>query len=198
MSLQGKKVGFGLTGSHCTLDRVLPQLERLMAEGAEVTPVVSGSVATTETRFGTPAKWLGRVEELTGKRPIRSIAEAEPIGPQKLLDIMVVAPCTGNTLAKLAGGITDTPVLMACKAHLRNQRPVVLSIATNDGLGMNAKNLGLLLNTRNVYFVPFGQDNPAAKPNSLDSDLDLLVPTLEAALAGRQLQPILVVRAGEH
>jgi len=194
LSLQGRKIGFGLTGSHCTLERVFPELERLVAEGADVTPVVSEAVATTETRFGTPEAWLNRLYQVTGKRPLRRIAEAEPIGPQRLLDVMVVAPCTGNTMAKLANGITDTPVLMACKAHLRNQRPVVLAIATNDGLSMNAKNLGLLLNTRSVYFVPFGQDNPSSKPNSLDSDLSLLVPTLEAALAGRQLQPILVPR----
>lgn len=198
MSLQGRKIGFGLTGSHCTLERVFPELERLVAEGADVTPVVSEAVATTETRFGTPEAWLNRLYQVTGKRPLRRIAEAEPIGPQRLLDVMVVAPCTGNTMAKLANGITDTPVLMACKAHLRNQRPVVLAIATNDGLSMNAKNLGLLLNTRSVYFVPFGQDNPSSKPNSLDSDLSLLVPTLEAALAGRQLQPILVPRTEAH
>lgn len=194
MSLQGKRIGFGLTGSHCTLERAFPALERLVAEGADVTPIVSEAVATTETRFGTPEAWLNRLYQVTGKRPLRRIAEVEPIGPQKLLDVMVVAPCTGNTMAKLANAITDTPVLMACKAHLRNQRPVVLSISTNDGLGMNAKNLGVLLNTRNIYFVPFGQDNPEGKPNSLDSDLGLLVPTIEAALAGRQLQPLLVPR----
>ncbi len=198
MSLQGKKIGFALTGSHCTLERVFPHLERLVAEGAEVTPIVSESVATTETRFGTPEGWLNRLYEITGKRPLRRIAEVEPIGPEKRLDVMVVAPCTGNTLAKLANGITDTPVVMACKAHLRNGRPVVLAIATNDGLGMNAKNLGLLLNARHIYFVPFGQDNPSAKPNSLDSDLGLLVPTIEAALASRQLQPLLVQRAESH
>jgi len=194
VSLQGKRIGFGLTGSHCTLERAFPALERLVAEGADVTPIVSEAVATTETRFGTPEAWLNRLYQVTGKRPLRRIAEVEPIGPQKLLDVMVVAPCTGNTMAKLANAITDTPVLMACKAHLRNQRPVVLSISTNDGLGMNAKNLGVLLNTRNIYFVPFGQDNPEGKPNSLDSDLGLLVPTIEAALAGRQLQPLLVPR----
>lgn len=195
MTLQGKRIGFAVTGSHCTLDRVLPELERLVAAGADVTSIVSPSVVTTETRFGSPAKWLSRLEDITGKKPLTKIAEVEPIGPQKLLDVMVVAPCTGNTMAKLAQGIIDTPVLMACKAHLRNQRPVVLAISTNDALSMNAKNLGLLLNTRNIYFVPFGQDNPETKPNSLDSDLDLLAPAVEAALTGRQLQPILVQRA---
>jgi dipicolinate synthase subunit B len=195
MSLAGKRIGFALTGSHCTLDRVFPHLERLVAGGAEVTPVVSDSVATTRTRFGSPERWLGRLEEITGRRPLTLIDEVEPFGPEKLLDVMVVAPCTGNTLAKLANGITDTPVVMACKAHLRNGRPLVLAIATNDGLGLNAKNLGLLLNTRGLYFVPFGQDNPEAKPNSLDSDLDLLEATIVAALAGRQLQPVLTARA---
>ncbi len=198
MSLHGKRVGFALTGSHCTLEKVFPHLQRLVAEGADVLPIVSEAVATTETRFGTPESWLNRLYQITGKRPLRRIAEVEPVGPQKLVDVLVVAPCTGNTMAKLANGITDTPVLMACKAHLRNQRPVVLAISTNDGLGMNAKNLGLLLNTRNIYFVPFGQDNPDAKPNSLDSDLGLLVPAIEAALSGRQLQPILIQRTEGH
>ncbi len=194
MSLHGKRVGFALTGSHCTLDRAFPEIERLVAEGADVTPIVSEAVSTTETRFGAPESWLGRLHQVTGKRPLKRIAEVEPIGPERLLDVMVVAPCTGNTLAKLANAITDTPVVMACKAHLRNQRPVVLAISTNDGLSASAKNLGLLLNMRHIYFVPFGQDNPDAKPNSLDSDLTLLVPAIEAALSGRQLQPILVQR----
>jgi len=187
-------VGFALTGSHCTLERIFPQLERLVAEGAAVLPIVSETVATTETRFGSPEQWLNRLLEVTGARPLRRIVEVEPIGPQRLLDVMVVAPCTGNTLAKLAHGISDTPVVMACKAQLRNLRPVVLGISTNDGLSGNARNIGTLLNTRNIYFVPFGQDNPDAKPNSLDSDLELLVPTIEAALAGRQIQPILSQR----
>jgi dipicolinate synthase subunit B len=194
LSLHGKRVGFALTGSHCTLDRAFPEIERLVAEGADVTPIVSEAVSTTETRFGAPESWLGRLHQVTGKRPLKRIAEVEPIGPERLLDVMVVAPCTGNTLAKLANAITDTPVVMACKAHLRNQRPVVLAISTNDGLSASAKNLGLLLNMRHIYFVPFGQDNPDAKPNSLDSDLTLLVPAIEAALSGRQLQPILVQR----
>ena len=194
MSLQGKRVGFALTGSHCTLGRVFPEIERLVAEGAEVTPIVSEAVATTETRFGTPESWLERLHQVSGRRPLKKIAEVEPLGPGKLLDILVVAPCTGNTLAKLANAITDTPVVMACKAHLRNERPVVLSVSTNDGLAGSARNLGLLLNTRHIYFVPFGQDNPDGKPNSLDSDLTLLVPAIEAALSGRQLQPVLIER----
>lgn len=198
LTLTGKTIGFGLTGSHCTLSRVFVLLEELVRLGADVVPVVSEAVATTATRFGTPDDWLGELRRVTGKEPLRTISEVEPFGPEKRLDIMVVAPCTGNTLAKLANGITDTPVTMACKAHLRNQRPVVLSISTNDGLGMNARNLGVLLNTRHVYFVPFGQDNPEVKPNSLDSDLDQLVPAVEAALEGRQVQPLLVRRAERH
>ncbi len=198
LTLTGKTIGFGLTGSHCTLSRVFVLLEELVRLGADVVPVVSEAVATTATRFGTPDDWLGELRRVTGKEPLRSISEVEPFGPEKRLDVMVVAPCTGNTLAKLANGITDTPVTMACKAHLRNQRPVVLSISTNDGLGMNARNLGVLLNTRHVYFVPFGQDNPEVKPNSLDSDLGQLVPAVEAALEGRQVQPLLVQRAERH
>ena len=198
LTLTGKTIGFGLTGSHCTLSRVFVRLEELVRLGADVVPVVSEAVATTATRFGTPDDWLGELRRVTGKEPLRTISEVEPFGPEKRLDVMVVAPCTGNTLAKLANGITDTPVTMACKAHLRNQRPVVLSISTNDGLGMNARNLGVLLNTRHVYFVPFGQDNPEVKPNSLDSDLGQLVPAVEAALEGRQVQPLLVRRAERH
>lgn len=198
LTLTGKTIGFGLTGSHCTLSRVFVLLEELVRLGADVVPVVSEAVATTATRFGTPDDWLGELRRVTGKEPLRTISEVEPFGPEKRLDVMVVAPCTGNTLAKLANGITDTPVTMACKAHLRNQRPVVLSISTNDGLGMNARNLGVLLNTRHVYFVPFGQDNPEVKPNSLDSDLGQLVPAVEAALEGRQVQPLLVQRAERH
>lgn len=194
MSLQGKRVGVALTGSHCTLARVFPEIERLVSEGAEVTAIVSESVATIETRFGTPESWLERLHQVSGRRPLKKVSEVEPLGPDRLLDVLVVAPCTGNTLAKLAHAITDTPVVMACKAHLRNLRPVILSISTNDGLSGSAKNLGLLLNTRNIYFVPFGQDNPDVKPNSLDSDLTLLVPAIEAALSGRQLQPILIER----
>ncbi|MCL6451037.1 MAG: dipicolinate synthase subunit B [Acetobacteraceae bacterium] len=194
MRLRGRVVGFGLTGSHCTLARAVAALKELVAEGAEVLPILSPSVAQMATRFGRPEEWKERVKKLTGRDPLLSIAEVEPIGPRRSLDVMVVAPCTGNTLAKLACAITDTPVVMACKAQLRNGRPVVLAVSTNDGLGLNARNLGTLLAARNVYFVPFGQDNPEGKPCSLDARLDLLVGTVEAALEGRQLQPLLVER----
>jgi len=190
--LKGVRIGFALTGSHCTLGEVVGEVRRLISEGAEVTPVVSPSVDTTDTRFGTAEYWKNLLEEITGRKVINTIPGAEPIGPQKLLDALIIAPCTGNTMAKLANAITDTPVLMAAKACLRNQRPVILAIATNDGLGLNAKNLGILLNTKNVYFVPFGQDNPGQKPNSLVARMDLILETTIAALAGRQLQPLLV------
>lgn len=192
MRLADVRVGFALTGSHCTIAGVMPHLQSLVQEGAIVYPVVSYSVDQMDTKFGPARQWKEMLKEITGKPVINSIVGAEPIGPEKMLDVMVVAPCTGNTLAKLANGIVDTPVLMAVKAHLRNQRPVVLAISTNDGLGMNARNIGLLLNTKNIYLVPFGQDNPQEKPNSLVARMDLLVDTVVLALAGKQIQPLLV------
>ncbi|MGO0123141.1 dipicolinate synthase subunit B [Desulfothermobacter acidiphilus] len=192
MRLRGIKMGFALTGSFCTLGETLRQVERLLREGAEIIPIVTREVATTDTRFGAAEEWKAKLTALTGRPVIESIVGAEPIGPQRLLDILVVAPCTGNTLAKLANAITDGPVLMAIKAQLRNQRPVVLAVSTNDGLGLNAKNLGTLLNAKNVYFVPFGQDDPVKKPNSLVAKMDLLLDTVLHALQGRQLQPVLV------
>jgi len=192
MRLEGVKIGFALTGSHCTLDEVMPRIQQLTDEGAEVYPIISYSVDQMDTYFGTAQKWRDLLKNITGKDPINTIPGAEPVGPKKLVDVIVVAPCTGNTMAKLANGITDTPVLMAAKAHLRNMRPLVLAISTNDGLGMNAKNLGLLLNTKNIYMVPFGQDSPTGKPNSLKSRMDLIIDTIEHALQGKQLQPILV------
>ncbi|WP_027363783.1 dipicolinate synthase subunit B [Desulfotruncus alcoholivorax] len=192
MRLKGKKVGFALTGSHCTLEEVIVEMKKVADEGAILYPIISGSVNETDTRFGTTDFWKERIKEVTEEKIVKSIVGAEPIGPEKLLDILVVAPCTGNTLAKLANGITDGPVLMAIKAHLRNQRPVVLAISTNDGLSMNAKNIGLLLNTKNIYMVPFGQDSPAGKPNSLKAKIEYLVETIEYALQGKQIQPILI------
>lgn len=192
MRLADVRVGFALTGSHCTIAEVMPHLQNLIKEGAIVYPAVSYSVDQTDTKFGPARQWKEMLKEITGKSAINSIVGAEPIGPEKMLDVMVVAPCTGNTLAKLANGIVDTPVLMAVKAHLRNQRPVVLAISTNDGLGMNARNIGLLLNTKNIYLVPFGQDNPQGKPNSLKAKMDLLIDTIVLALAGKQYQPLLV------
>ncbi|MDN5346704.1 MAG: dipicolinate synthase subunit [Clostridia bacterium] len=192
MSLASKRVGFALTGSFCTLEKILPEVKKLVDAGAEVYPLISFAVKKIDTRFGTAQFWRAELEKICGRPVIASIEEAEPIGPKKLFDIMVVAPCTGNTIAKLANGITDSPVLMGIKAHLRNQRPVVLAISTNDGLGMNAKNIGLLLNTKNIYLVPFGQDDPFGKTNSLVADMSLILDTVKGALEGRQLQPVLV------
>lgn len=188
----GLKIGFALTGSHCTLPEVLPQVRLLVEAGAEVVPILSPSVSTMKTRFGDPEEWRRALRELTGRVPLETIPEVEPLGPQKLLDALVVAPCTGNTLARIAHAITDTPVAMAVKSTLRNGRPVVLAISTNDGLGLNAPNWARLLAVKNIYFVPFGQDNPYEKPNSLVAHLDLLLPTLEQALRGRQYQPVLI------
>ncbi len=192
MRLHGKTIGFALAGSHCTLEQIFDPLRQLKTEGAEIIPIISHTVDTVETRFGAPEQWRAGLREITGREPLRELPEVEPLGPKKTLDALVVAPCTGNTLARLANAITDSPVAMAVKSTLRNQRPVVLSISTNDGLGLNAKNWVALLNTKNVYFVPFGQDNPTEKPNSLVAHLDLLVPTVLAALEGRQHQPLLV------
>lgn len=192
MRLKGISIGFALTGSHCTLDEVMPKIQELIDQGAEVYPIVSYAVDTLDTRFGTAQKWRESLINITGKEPINTITGAEPVGPKKLVDVIVIAPCTGNTMAKLANGITDTPVLMAAKAQLRNLRPVVIAVSTNDGLGINAKNIGLLLNTKNIYMVPFGQDSPTGKPNSLKSNMDLIIDTIEHALQGKQVQPILV------
>lgn len=194
MAVNGKKIGFAITGSHCTIDEILPQVERLVQAGAEIYPILSLAVDSTDTRFGTAQKWKETIKKYTKQPIITTIVGAEPIGPQKILDVLVVAPCTGNTVAKLANGITDTPVLMAIKANLRNQRPVILAVSTNDGLSMNAKNIGLLLNTKNIFMVPFGQDNPHGKPNSLVADMSKILETIEVALEGKQIQPLLVAK----
>ncbi len=191
MSVKGLRVGFAITGSHCTLNEIMVEVKKLVDGGAEVFPIISGAVKTMDTRFGTAEHWKQRLEELTGRSPMSSIVDAEPVGPQKLFDVIVVAPCTGNTIAKFANAITDTPVLMACKAHLRNSRPVVLAVSTNDGLGLNAKNIGVLLTAKNVYMVPFGQDSPESKANSLVAHMDLIIDTIVAAMEGKQLQPVL-------
>ena len=186
------RVGFAFCGSFCTHREVLEELEHLTKTYATVIPILSEASATTDTRFGTAAQLRARVEELTGHAIIDTIKDAEPIGPKALLDVLVIAPCTGNTAAKLAAGITDGPVTMAAKAHLRNGRPVVLALASNDGLSGGARNIGGLLNRKNYYFVPFGQDNAEKKPCSLIADFSQIIPTVEAALEGRQLQPILL------
>ena len=190
--MKTQRVGFALCGSFCTHAAVLKELEHICREYGTVLPIVSQACQTTDTRFGRAEDFLARVEELTGHKPIDSIQAAEPIGPKQLLDVLVIAPCTGNTLAKLAAGVTDTPVTMAAKAHLRNDRPLVAAIATNDGLSAAARNLGELLARKNYYFVPFGQDDPQRKPCSLMADFTCIGETVEAALEGRQIQPVLL------
>lgn len=191
--LTGTRIGVAMAASHCNLARAMVQLQRIVAEGADVIPIISSNVRNTETRFGKPDDWITDIERVTGKRPLSTIPEVEPFGPKVHLDCLVVMPCTGNTMAKLANAINDSPVCMAAKAQMRNHKPVVLAITTNDGLGMNARNLGTLLSARNIYFVPFRQDNPQAKPTSLDADVETyLVETIQAAMSGRQLQPLLL------
>lgn len=191
--LQGLKIGFALTGSHCTLSQGVDAMTHLRSLGAEIMPIISPAVRLDDSRFGTANQWRSRILAASEQEEIvETIPAAEPIGPQGLLDVVIIAPCSGNTLAKLANGITDTPVLMAAKAHMRNQRPVVLAVATNDGLGANAKNIGLLLNTKLIYFVPFGQDDAFGKPNSLVADMEQIPAAILAALAGQQLQPLLL------
>ena len=183
-------LGYAFCGSFCTIKQSLSALEQLCRLPIKVKPIMSEIVYKTDTRFGTANELIEKVEELCREKIIHTIAGAEPIGPKNLLDILVVAPCTGNTLAKTANGITDTPVTMAIKAHLRNNKPVVLGIATNDALGASAKNIGLLHNTKNIYFVPYGQDDPYSKNNSLVCDFTRITETVEAALEGKQIQPV--------
>lgn len=190
MSIKDVKIGIGFTGSFCTYKRVFKELQNIVEEGAIVTPVFSFQSQRIDSRFGKASDFLEKARMITDKQPITSISQAEPIGPKGLLDVMVIAPCTGNTLAKLANGMVDSPVLMAAKSHLRNNRPVVISISTNDALSMNLKNIGLLMNMKNIYFVPFGQDDYEKKPNSMVAQTNLLIETIEAAMEGRQLQPV--------
>lgn len=185
------KLGFALTGSFCTLERVLEEMSQICPEKYEITPILSPIVASESTRFLEKDELFSRLSMITAQKPITTIKEAEPIGPKKLFDAMVVAPCTGNTLSKLALGITDTSVTMAVKAALRNEIPIVIAPSTNDALGASAKNIGLLLNTKNVYFVPFSQDSPDGKHRSMVADFSLIEDTLEKALDGVQIQPII-------
>ena len=190
--MKEKTLGFALCGSFCTFEPVLAALARLCRTYETVIPILSFAAAGTDTRFGSAADFRARIETICGRPVIDTLAAAEPIGPKKLLDLLVIAPCTGNTLAKLAAGVADTPVTLACKAHLRNGRPVVLAVSTNDGLAGNAPSLGRLLDRRGFYFVPFGQDSPAKKPASLVADMERIPETVELALQGCQLQPLLL------
>lgn len=187
-----KTLGFALTGSFCTFDEVMPVVQRLVQEGYHVVPIMSEFAYGTDTRFGKAADFAAQLEMITDNEVIHSIVGAEPIGPKKLLDLLVIAPCTGNTLAKMNAGVTDTCVTMAAKAHLRNQRPVLLAVSTNDALGNSAKNIGGLLNYRDIYFVPMKQDSPGGKPRSIVSVFDRIPQAVELALENRQMQPIYV------
>ena len=184
-------IGFALCGSYCTFARVFPAMEAL-ARDHRVVPIFSENVQNTDTRFGNAAEFYQKAFAITGIEPICSIADAEPIGPKKLLDALIIAPCTGNTLGKLSHGITDTTVTMAAKAHLRNARPLILAVSTNDGLAGAAENLGRMLARKHVFFVPFGQDDPRSKPTSLVADFSKIPETVDAALRGTQLQPMLL------
>ncbi|MDQ0217025.1 dipicolinate synthase subunit B [Peribacillus cavernae] len=194
MSLSGKRIGFGLTGSHCTYDIVFPEIEKLVNEGVEVIPIVTSTVKNTETRFGKGEDWIERIEELTGHHVVDTIVKAEPLGPKMPLACMVIAPMTGNSLSKMANALTDSPVLMAAKATMRNHRPVVLGISTNDALGLNGMNLMRLMAAKDIYFVPYGQDDPEKKPNSMVARMSMIRETIISALSGEQIQPVLVER----
>ena len=187
-----KTVGFALCGSFCTHARAVEALEQVKARFARVVPIVSETVAATDTRFGAAHDLMREVERICDHRVIATVKGAEPIGPQKLLDLLIICPCTGNTLGKLAAGVTDSSVTMAAKAHLRNGRPLVLAPSTNDGLSASAGSIGALLNRKYIYFVPFGQDDPEKKPASLVADFSQVADAAQAALEGRQLQPILL------
>lgn len=184
-------IGFALCGSFCTYSKVFPIIE-ILSRDYTIIPILSDAGATTDSRFGSGTEHIQILTELCGKVPIQTIQEAEPIGPKKLLDALIIAPCTGNTLAKLSHGIADGPVTMAAKSHLRNGRPVVLAVSTNDALGAAAENIGRLLTRKHIYFVPFGQDDPIGKPTSMVADFGRIPLALEEAMAGRQVQPILL------
>lgn len=192
MTISGKNVGVALTGSYCTYDKVFVEIERLVGEKANVYTIFSDRSQVTDTRFGKAGDFLKKAEEITGHTPITTIVEAEKLGPNNILDIVVIAPCTGNTLAKMANAIIDSPVLMAAKGNLRNNKPVVIAVSTNDALSNNLKNIGLLMNAKNFFFVPFSQDNYMGKPNSMVAHFDLIQSTIENALEGKQLQPVVL------
>ncbi len=184
------RIGFALTGSFCTFARVIQEVQKLTDAGHEVTPILSFAARDTDTRFGKAEDFSRQLEEITGRTPITTLTEAEPIGPKGLFDVLVVAPCTGSTLGRLANGISETPVTLAVKSHLRRNRPVVLAVSTNDALGASLRNIAYLKNAKNIYFVPLTQDDPVSKPNSLVADFTRINDTITAALAGTQIQPL--------
>lgn len=186
-------VGFAMCGSFCTFKKVIPQMKELKDRGYRVIPIMSQTAYSTDTRFGAARDFIEKIENICGEKIVHTISDAEPIGPKKLLDVLLIAPCTGNTLGKMANGITDTSVTLAAKAHLRNIRPVIIAVSTNDALGAAAKNIGLLMNSKNIYFVPMKQDDTKEKPNSIVADFDLIPETVKSVLANNiQPQPILL------
>lgn len=189
------KVGFALTGSFCTFDRIIKVMRDMVARGYDITPILSDNAANTDTRFGTAAHWYSELQSITSNPIIDSIITAEPIGPKSMFDVLVVAPCTGNTLAKLAASVTDTTVTMAAKSHLRGGKPIILGISTNDGLSGSASNIGALLNRKHYYFVPFRQDAPLIKPCSLVAEMERIPQTIQESMQGKQLQPMLLTPA---
>ena len=193
MKLENKKIGFAFTGSFCTFKRVLEELKKIKKEKAEIIPIMSYNSYNLDTKFGKAEEYIDKIKEISEKEEIiHTIQGAEPIGPKKMTDIMIIAPCSGNTMAKLACDIIDTPATMAAKSNLRNNRPLVIAPSTNNGLSGNAENIGKLLNRKNYYFVPFRQDNPITKPRSIVFDAEYIIKTIEFALDGEQISPILV------
>ncbi len=186
------RLGFALCGSFCTFERVIRVMERLSEDGYDIYPIMSENASSIDTRFGTAESFVHRIEDICGKRIINNIHDAEPIGPKKLLDVLLIAPCTGNTLAKLACGIADSAVTLAAKAHFRNERAAVLAVSSNDSLAANAINIGTLMARKNIYLVPLKQDDPEHKPRSIVAEMELIPETIRAALDGVQLQPILM------
>ena len=191
MELSGKKIGFAMSGSFCTFKSVIKEIENLCDLGADIYPIMSKNAYSTDTRFGKAKDISEKIETICKKEIIHTVKDAEPIGPKGYLDLLIIAPATGNTLAKLASGIADTSVTMAAKAHLRNKKPVLIAVSTNDGLSNAAKNIGTLLNSKNIYFVPFGQDDFLKKPTSLVAKMDMIIPSSYLALDKEQIQPLL-------
>lgn len=192
MDLKGLNIGVILTGSFCTFSKVVPQIKKIVSKNANVIPIMSYNAYKLNTKFGEAKEFIKEIESITKNKILHTIQEVEPIGPKKLTDIMVVIPCSGNTIAKIANGITDTPACMAVKSHLRNERPLVIGISTNDGLAASAENIGKLLNRRNCYFIPFKQDNPITKPRSIVFSPEYIIPTIENAMDNEQIQPLLL------
>lgn len=183
-------IGFAMCGSYCTHEKALWELSCLINKGFDVQPIISENVSVTDTRFGTAVELVSRLNHMCGREAVSTIVGAEPLGPKTPLDALIICPCTGNTLAKMASGITDTAVTMAAKAHLRGDKPLIIALASNDAMSANMKNIGTMLNRKHVYFVPMAQDDPEKKPHSLVADFSLLFPTLEAALAGKQYRKL--------